>query len=409
MASSVKAKSERVKKRKHDILSKTPSKSSIKRSLDTGGGTHMQSEPPETTTEDELLFEISENAEIQKVSKKKKNKKSDNKDKQIEEESIKSDNDDKINAMQTKDNSSLFKKIIKQQENMMKIILDQQSQMNKIMEQQQKSNEMIIQLLMQLSNLRINDKNDCSEDKKKGEDKKIFNFEQKQSATRRQPSQRTESQQYYEQVDNANKEAYKRFKSHNKTPVEKEEWQTVKDKTKIDVDELTPEKCLRILKGQHPLERPKTTLLYFTGIRRNKIEFTKAVFNKFGIENKNLLNISFIGKSVIEILTPVTTKRNLIAAVQTMGGIWMENFNPLNNNNYTTEVKNNELDPIETFKKRYEKMLQNANAQGRKAPFGLLKVIKNSTVESIKKFTEVNEDGEELDIMDMDPIHDIKN
>jgi hypothetical protein len=165
--------------------------------------------------------------------------------------------------------------------------------------------------------------------------------------------------------------------------VEKSRTKYMNSKSIIEKD-IDKDMMMRIMNGKSPFTLEKTRLLYFSGFKKNRIGYIRAVLTKSGIPNEDLMSISFIGLSVLEILVKESKVEMCLEVCYDLKGSWIRNFNPLKNfiEKKETEMTEKEIiPPIERFKKRLEKIIK----VGR-GPIGLLKIIKNSTEETIVRF-----------------------
>lgn len=67
---------------------------------------------------------------------------------------------------------------------------------------------------------------------------------------------------------------------------------------------------------------------------KNRIGLIKSIFNKRKIENRAMINIDFIGKSVLEILNQISRKERIIKAAEQIGAVNLRNYNPLLENSF---------------------------------------------------------------------------
>jgi hypothetical protein len=69
---------------------------------------------------------------------------------------------------------------------------------------------------------------------------------------------------------------------------------------------LTEQQCSLIAQGRSPIQREKLKLLYFSGIKRNYITLTKAMLKTRGIGNKDIINMSWLGNTILKPMVPIS-------------------------------------------------------------------------------------------------------
>lgn len=100
------------------------------------------------------------------------------------------------------------------------------------------------------------------------------------------------------------------------------------------------------------------------------------------MKKEELVGISFIGKSVLELMVRWSPTKQTIDICEKFKGTCMEDFNPLNKTSFLNASEESK-DPLISFQKRLDKIIIK-----NKGPIGLMKIIRNSSVDLIKRFTE---------------------
>jgi hypothetical protein len=154
---------------------------------------------------------------------------------------------------------------------------------------------------------------------------------------------------------------------------------------------LTVEQAKRILNGKSPFERENVKILYFSGFKKNRISYIKIVLIKAGLAKDSIVNISFIGFSVMEIVVRESMVEECVRVCDKVGGTMLKNFNPLKRNlilNIENEnfKSKNMKEPETLFRERYLKMIEKKSG-----PTRLLQIIGNSKIGDIERFL-VNHD-----------------
>ena len=86
------------------------------------------------------------------------------------------------------------------------------------------------------------------------------------------------------------------------------------------------------------------TILHFTGMKRNRIFEVKSLFKSIGITLSWIRNISFVGRSVMELITFEDKKVQVINYLEKYGIIFMPTFDPLSTENLKDSRKYAQID-----------------------------------------------------------------
>jgi hypothetical protein len=208
----------------------------------------------------------------------------------------------------------------------------------------------------------------------------------------------------YDKIKEKEKEMYEKFKNSQEEnpPYLKDEWQTAKktptkesereknlrnkrnsyiETKKTIITNIDEAMACRILAGKSPHLLEKAKILYFSGFKKNRIGYIRTVFCQAGLRNEDILSLSFIGQSVLEVVIKESKIMALKEICVRFKGTHLSNFNPLKQ--FTGKILEFEskITPKEMFQKRLGKII----SQGR-GPINLLKIIKNCNEENICRF-----------------------
>jgi hypothetical protein len=81
--------------------------------------------------------------------------------------------------------------------------------------------------------------------------------------------------------------------------------------------------------GKSPYQLEKVRLVYFSGLKKNRVGYIKTVLCAGNIPNDALLSISFVGLSILEILVKESKMQQLVEKCAEYNGTWIRDFNPL--------------------------------------------------------------------------------
>lgn len=102
---------------------------------------------------------------------------------------------------------------------------------------------------------------------------------------------------------------------------------------------LTVEQIQRIKKGLPARGLSPMVTLHFEGMQRNRIVEIKSMFKSIGIEPRWVRNISFIGRSIMELITFEDKKLKIISLLENHEITWLEKFNPVSIDNIKNDTK----------------------------------------------------------------------
>jgi hypothetical protein len=113
-------------------------------------------------------------------------------------------------------------------------------------------------------------------------------------------------------------------------------------------NDLTIEQIENIKNGFSSRPISPIVTLHFEGMKRNRITEIKSVFRSIGIQPSWVRNISFIGKSIMELITFENKKIEIINLLEKYSINYMTNFNPKAPEN----IKNENINSTLTQKER---------------------------------------------------------
>jgi hypothetical protein len=92
---------------------------------------------------------------------------------------------------------------------------------------------------------------------------------------------------------------------------------------------LTREEVSRIQRGLGPQARSEFIRIYFEGQQRNRLSFIRDTFRFAGCDMRKIFDISFVGKSVMMILTKEEAKLDIIRCLKEIDIKYLEDFDEL--------------------------------------------------------------------------------
>jgi hypothetical protein len=157
---------------------------------------------------------------------------------------------------------------------------------------------------------------------------------------------------------------------------------------------LSEEQLIRIAQGKSAIIQEKCQLLYFEGLKQNRISLVRLALEQLGAPKRSLRNIDFIGKSILELLVPVSAVEAVLSAVKNWGGFHIVDYNPLcefTPKDWIAKVGEKATSPKAAFEQRFKRATDSVIRAGSRAPRRLLSIIGKSTVTTIRRFTHPNE------------------
>lgn len=134
---------------------------------------------------------------------------------------------------------------------------------------------------------------------------------------------------------------------------------------------LNAEQIENVRLGKSPCPPSPMVTLHFTGATRTKITDLKLLFKSIGIRLNWIRNISFIGRSILELITFEERKAIIISKLEKYKIIFDEKYDPLSTNNLKNEKKYGNLSEEQKIKvatslytKRLEKTLERLPKEG---------------------------------------------
>ena len=190
----------------------------------------------------------------------------------------------------------------------------------------------------------------------------VFSQKQVLAVSRNQPSsaKNIRSQNRYNELPNETLVLSHHSASESPSPQQP----TLPLKGSLVRRELTTDQINNIKKGfSSKIFSPMVTL-HFSGIKRNRIFEVKALMHNCGIELKWIRNISFIGRSILELISYADKQAIIVDSLAKFEISFIPDFNPLDSTNIKDEKKIHGMTPEEKqalseklFRKRLEHTL----------------------------------------------------
>lgn len=141
---------------------------------------------------------------------------------------------------------------------------------------------------------------------------------------------------------------------------------------KPQFNKLNYEQLSLIKTGKYPVLN-KIRLIYFKGLRKGKFLNVKLLLFSVGIKAYQIINISFVGKQIFELITRDQYVEHIIVSLHSLEILILPKFNPCLLNDYengtTLATDENTLKlSLEKFKERIQKGLDNKSRDHSKMP-----------------------------------------
>lgn len=155
-------------------------------------------------------------------------------------------------------------------------------------------------------------------------------------------------------------------------------------------ESLTQEEKQLIKAGKYHRPKNKIRLIYFKGLRKGKFSNIKLLLFSLGIKPFQIINISFIGKQIFEIITKDIYVDHVIYSLQSIEIIILPTFNPCLFNSFEPTLKNNSKnlidESVQKFRERITKGLSNNSRDKSKIPTYILEQLLNCDQNSINQY-----------------------
>ena len=92
---------------------------------------------------------------------------------------------------------------------------------------------------------------------------------------------------------------------------------------------ISVEEVARIQAGRGPTARTEFVRLYFEGQRKNKLSLVRSTFRFAGCDMRAVLDISFVGSSVMMVLARAESKQGVITALESIKLKYLSDFDEL--------------------------------------------------------------------------------
>lgn len=154
------------------------------------------------------------------------------------------------------------------------------------------------------------------------------------------------------------------------------------------VSSITYEEQMLIKTGKYPIVN-KIRLIYFKGLRKGKFNNVKLLLFSVGIKAFQIINISFIGKQIFELITKDQYVDHIILSLHSLEITILPKFNPCLSNTFENGTQNvvEEINlSTEKFHERIKKGLTNKSRDQSKIPKLILEQLLQCNHVSISKY-----------------------